>query len=95
MIDQIVKVHPDGVIWVVNSSEMLLVLSKNGSGGHKFQNNIEMPKDVKFVVKKSNKKKNKFIYHETNQINRVFKLGLTYSWSCQSSEHHGDDEEKQ
>lgn len=33
MIDQMAKVHPDGVICVTNSSEILAVLRKNGSGG--------------------------------------------------------------
>ncbi len=40
MIDQMVKVHPEGVIWVTNSSEMLPVDSKNGSEGHKFKSNV-------------------------------------------------------
>lgn len=33
------KVHPAGVIWVSNSSEILPVDSKNGSEGQKFKKN--------------------------------------------------------
>lgn len=65
------KVHPDGVIWVVNSSEMLPVLRKKGSGAHIFQNNNEM-----FYIKEK-----KMFYHKTIHI-RELKLGLTYSWAC-------------
>lgn len=36
MIDQMVKVHPEGVICVANSSEIFPVDSKNGSEEHKF-----------------------------------------------------------
>lgn len=32
------KVHPDGVIWVTNSSDVFPVDAKNGSAGQKFRN---------------------------------------------------------
>lgn len=38
MIVQMAKVHPDGVISVTNSAEILPVESKNGSDSHKLKN---------------------------------------------------------
>lgn len=36
-----VKVHPEGVIWVTNSSEMFAVVDKNGSVAQKHRNQRE------------------------------------------------------